>query len=96
MTKNDCFKFPVAEYNPLSSALVPHDPAENLALQGVTPDYGLKPNGVTIEDMRNYPELYSHTDDLDRAALAAQSSMNLSKDVRAIADKLQKLTNSKN
>lgn len=52
-------KKPISETICSLSALVPHDPVVNDALNMAKKDYGLKPNGITIEMMRDTPELFT-------------------------------------
>lgn len=76
--------------------LVPHDPAENLALASATVDKGLQPNGLTIEMMRENPEFYKPADLLDRCAIAAQTSAKLSNDVKKVVNALRSAETDRN
>ena len=78
------FKMPISEVVISASSLVPHDTVQNVALSSATVDKGLKPNGVTIADMRANPDLYSHQDTLDRCAIASKESTKLSSDVKKV------------
>lgn len=83
-------KTPISETLCSKSALVPHDPAVNDALNMAKKDYGLKPNGITIDMMRETPELFSHADTLDKAAIAAKSSSSLAEDVKKVVRTFKK------
>lgn len=74
------------------SAVVPLTESANLAIQSATPDYGLKPNGVTIEDMRENAEFYKPMDDIDRVSVAQTESKKLAKDVRSAVRSLQQFS----
>lgn len=79
-------KFPTAETNTAPSAVVPRDEVANEAINSVPKDYGLKPNGLTIEDMRANLSLFdSHLTDLDRAAIAVRESES---NAKQLIDKL--------
>lgn len=68
-----------------SSMFVPHDAAANDALQQSVTDYGLKPNGLKIEDLRDNIELYSTADELDRLGVAQRVSGSLANDIKRVA-----------
>lgn len=70
------------------SMFVPHDAAVNDAFQQSVTDYGLKPNGLTIDDLRTNIELYSTSDELDRLGVAQRVSGSLANDIKSVAKSL--------
>lgn len=77
-------KCPISEVMLSDSALVPHDPIMNNAVAASTTDKGLVANGLTIDAMRDNPDFYTKSDDLDRAAIAAKESGKLADDVKKV------------
>lgn len=86
------YKLPKTYTMHSTSAVVPMTETENLALQTATPDYGMRPNGITIEDMRENAEFYKMQDDIDRVSVAQTESKKLAADVRKAARELQKFS----
>lgn len=79
-------KFEIPNYQP--SAIVLHDPViEQSNLQNTTVDLGLKPNGLTIANMRDMGSLSSPIDDLDKIAIARKESTELGKSIVEISKK---------
>lgn len=77
-------KMPISDKMFSLSMLVPHDPAVNDALASAGNDKGLKPNGLTIDMMRENAEFYANHDLLDRAAIAANESGKVAADVKKV------------
>lgn len=77
-------KLPIPERLCSTSMLVPHDPATNEALASAKVDRGLKPNGLTIDVMRENQDFYETKDTLDRAGVAAKESGKLAGDVKKV------------
>lgn len=84
-------KYPKSESNCGSSMFVKHSSSENVALQAQPVDLGLKPNGLTLDDMQENARFNRVGDTLDKAAIAAQESSELSKTNKAAIDKLRDL-----
>lgn len=84
-------KYPQSESNCGSSMLVVHSPSENIALQSQPRDFGLKPNGLTLDDMQSNAKFNRTGDLLDKAAVASKESSELSKQNKAAIDKLKDL-----
>lgn len=82
-------KKPISEKLCSDSLFVPHDEPKNDVLSQITPDYGLKPNGLTIDEMRENKDFYDCHDDLDRIAIASQTSAKLSADVKKVVNTIK-------
>lgn len=67
-----------------------HPPIANESLTPTT-DLGLKPNGLTLDDLQANHEFVHVGDDLDKAAVAAKISSSLSKETKSTISALQKL-----
>lgn len=89
-------KFPESERLCSPSMLVPHDPAINDALAAAARDYGLKPNGLTIDAMRENPEFYTQRDTLDRLAIASETSGKLAGDVKKVVSAFKAVDTDRN
>ena len=86
-------KYPQSESNCGDSMFVTHPPTENVALNAQPVDLGLKPNGLTLDDMQENAEFNRVGDTLDKAAVAAKESSQLSKENKIVIDKLKELEN---
>ena len=84
-------KYPQSESNCGTSMLVNHAPTENVALNSQPVDLGLKPNGLTLDDMQANAKFNRTGDLLDKAAVASKESSELSKENKATIDKLKAL-----
>lgn len=90
------FKIPIPEVMLSDSMLVPHDSITNNAVAAATTDKGLVPNGITIDAMRENPEFYQQSDDLDRAAIAAKESGKLTSDVKKVVSAFKRAQTDRN
>lgn len=89
-------KKPISERMCSDSMFVPHDEPKSDVLSQITPDYGLKPNGLTIDEMRDNIEFYSCHDDLDRPAIASQVSQKLADDVKKVVRAIESTKTDRN
>lgn len=87
---------PIAEFMCSESMLVTHTPAQNAALDSMVRDYGLKPNNLTIEEMRENIDFYRPMDDLDRPSVAVKMSASLKDDLTKAVNTLRSVTSDRN
>lgn len=89
--KKNVFKFPQSEIVIGENMFVPHDPDTNVALANEPIDKGLRPNGMTLDDMQANALFNRAGDTLDKAAIAAKDSSELSKTTKETIQKLKEL-----
>lgn len=93
---NNNMKMPISDCMHSLSMLVPHDPAVNDAIASQGVDKGLKPNGLTIDLMRENPEFYANHDTLDRAAIAANESGKVADQVKKVVRSIKSAETDRN
>lgn len=76
--------------NPAPSQMVQHDTVvENANMRNSEVDYGLKPNGITIDDLRTMGKLGEAHDPLDKVGIARHESQQLAESLIEVQKKAQ-------